>query len=109
MHRLSSGAAGTLEALSPSPVNIRRRRTRACQTNTRVSYDEKNFTVLAAAIVTWLVFFIFLQEYFYSEYFVANVSVRCFLKIVQKKKVNKLGKVSSTDKMSESEKILKTC
>lgn len=52
MHRLSSGAAGTLEALSPSPVNIRRRRTRACQTNTRVSNDEKNFTVLAAAILS---------------------------------------------------------
>lgn len=29
--------------------------------------------------------FVFLQDYFYSECFVANVSVQSFLKIVQKK------------------------
>lgn len=76
LHRLSSGGAETLEALPPSLVNIRPSRTRACQKNTCVSYDEKNFTVLAAAITTWLMFFFHAGEFLYfSEYFVANVSV----------------------------------
>lgn len=43
-------STGPLEITSKHPTTLNK----ACQTNTHVSYDEKNLTVLAAATTTWL-------------------------------------------------------